>query len=195
MENILSHVLWVFLQILRTTPHTRWKKVTICCPQTRWTPDQVELEGWPRWPPMTSTLTDKKNVHKLIRYPVAHITCSPLLSLKNPSLKALREFGSSEHLDSLLGTCSKVKVKLKSLSRVRLFATPWTAAYQVPPPMGFSRQECWSGLPFPSPGNIPNPGNTALFFTTTLASGDWLYCVWVRASKFGLVTLIIKILF
>ena len=41
-----------------------------------------------------------------------------------------------------------MKVKVKSLSRVRLFATPWTAAYPAPPSMGFSRQECWSGLPF-----------------------------------------------
>ena len=48
--------------------------------------------------------------------------------------------------------------EVKSLSRVRLFATPWTVAYQAPPSMGFSRQECWSGLPFPSPGDLPNPG-------------------------------------
>ena len=41
----------------------------------------------------------------------------------------------------------QVKVKVKSLSRVRFFATPWTGAYQAPPTMGFSRQECWSGLP------------------------------------------------
>ena len=39
---------------------------------------------------------------------------------------------------------------MKSLSHVGLFATPWTVAYQVPPSMGFSRQECWSGLPLPS---------------------------------------------
>ena len=52
----------------------------------------------------------------------------------------------------------KVKVKVKSLIRVQLFATPWTVAYQAPPSMGFSRQECWSGLPFPSPGDLPNPG-------------------------------------
>ena len=45
----------------------------------------------------------------------------------------------------------KWKVKRKSPSRVRLFATPWTAAYQVPPFMGFSRQEYWSGVPLPSP--------------------------------------------
>ena len=49
-------------------------------------------------------------------------------------------------------------VKVKSLSRVQLFATPWTVAYQAPPSMGFSRQEHWSGLPFPSPGHLPNPG-------------------------------------
>ena len=45
----------------------------------------------------------------------------------------------------------KVKVKVKSLSHVLLFATPWTIAYQAPPSVGFSRQEYWSGLPFPSP--------------------------------------------
>ena len=47
---------------------------------------------------------------------------------------------------------------VKSLSRVRLFATLWTVAYQAPPSMGFSRQEYWSGLPFPSPGDLPDPG-------------------------------------
>ena len=52
----------------------------------------------------------------------------------------------------------KVKVKVKSLSSVRLFATPWTIAYQAPPSMGFSSQEYWSGLPFPSPGYLPDPG-------------------------------------
>ena len=52
----------------------------------------------------------------------------------------------------------QVKVKVKSLSRVRLFATLWTVAYQAPPSMGFSRQECWSGFPFPSPGDLPDPG-------------------------------------
>ena len=47
---------------------------------------------------------------------------------------------------------------VKSLSRVQLFATPWSVAHQAPPSMGFSRQEYWSGLPFPSPGDLPNPG-------------------------------------
>ena len=48
--------------------------------------------------------------------------------------------------------------EVKSLSRVRLFVIPWTVAYQAPPSMGFSRQEYWSGLPFPSPGDLPDPG-------------------------------------
>ena len=51
-----------------------------------------------------------------------------------------------------------LKVKVKSLSRVRLFATPWTVAYQAPLSMRFSRQEYWSGLPFPSPGDLSDPG-------------------------------------
>ena len=50
------------------------------------------------------------------------------------------------------------KVKVKSLSRVRLFAIRWTVAYQPPSSMGFSTQEYWSGLPFPSPGDLPDPG-------------------------------------
>ena len=50
-----------------------------------------------------------------------------------------------------------MKVKVKSLSPVRLFATLWTVTYQAPPSMGFSRQEYWSGLPFPSPGDLPDP--------------------------------------
>ena len=55
-------------------------------------------------------------------------------------------------------TTSATIVKAKSLSRVRLFVTPWTVAYQASQSMEFSRQEYWSGLPFPSPGDLPNPG-------------------------------------
>ena len=47
---------------------------------------------------------------------------------------------------------------MKSLSCVQLFSTPWTVAYQAPPSMEFSRQEYWSGLPFPSPEDLSNPG-------------------------------------
>ena len=47
-----------------------------------------------------------------------------------------------------------LKVKVKSLSHVQIFATPWAVAYQAPPAMGFSRQEYWSGLPFPPPEHL-----------------------------------------
>ena len=53
---------------------------------------------------------------------------------------------------------SEFKSEVKSLSRVQLFATQCTVAYQAPLPAGFSRQECWSGLPFPSPGDLPYTG-------------------------------------
>ena len=52
----------------------------------------------------------------------------------------------------------EVKVKVKSLSCARLSATPWTVAYQALPSMEFSKQVYWSGLPFPSPGDLPDPG-------------------------------------
>ena len=62
----------------------------------------------------------------------------------------------ADYLPEPPGKRKKKKVKL--LSCVQLFATPWTVAYQAPPSMGFSRQEYWSGLPFPSPGDLPDPG-------------------------------------
>ena len=48
-------------------------------------------------------------------------------------------------------------MRAQSLSLVELFVTPWTVAHQAPPSMGFSMQEYWNGLPFPSPGDLPNP--------------------------------------
>ena len=56
------------------------------------------------------------------------------------------------HTDMLLSK------RVKSLSHVQLFATLWTVTYQAPLSVGFSRQEYWSGLPFPSPGDLPDPG-------------------------------------
>ena len=66
-----------------------------------------------------------------------------------------------------------VKAKAKSLSRVRLFVTPWTVAYQAPLSMGFSRQDYWSGLPFPSPGDLPDPGTEPRFPTLEADSLTW----------------------
>ena len=68
---------------------------------------------------------------------------------------------------------SMLKVKVKSLSRVRLFATPWTVGYQAPPSMGFSRQESWSGLPFPSPGDLPNPGIKPEYFISAIVAAGF----------------------
>ena len=73
------------------------------------------------------------------------------MELGSPALQA----------DSLLSELQgrpKPKVNMKSLSHVRLFVTPWTVAYQAPLPMGFSRQEYWGRLPFPSPGDLSDPG-------------------------------------
>ena len=55
-------------------------------------------------------------------------------------------------------TCAGQEVEVKSLSCVWLYATPWTVAYKTPLSMEFSRQEYWSGLPFPSPRDLSNPG-------------------------------------
>ena len=51
-----------------------------------------------------------------------------------------------------------MQLTVKSLSHVQLCVTPWTVAYNAPPSMGFSRQEYWSGVPCPSPEDLPNPG-------------------------------------
>ena len=60
--------------------------------------------------------------------------------------------------EQLLRSTFLIKGEVKSLSRVLLFVTPPTVAHQALPSMGFSRQEYWSGLPFPSPGDLPDPG-------------------------------------
>ena len=84
---------------------------------------------------------------------------------------------SSEYLNSTLVFVIAVQL----LSRVRLFETPWTVARQAPLSMGFSRQEYWSGLPFPSPWDLPNsgtepmslrsPASAGRFFTSTTCEG------------------------
>ena len=66
-----------------------------------------------------------------------------------------------------------LNVVVQSLSHVQLFATPWTEAHQAPPSMGFLRQKYQSGLPFPSPGDLPNPGiEPDFFFFTTEPPGN-----------------------
>ena len=63
----------------------------------------------------------------------------------------------SVSMSRIAGSYSRFeRKKVKLLSRVQLFVIPWTVAYQAPQSMEFSRQEYWSGLPFPSPGDLPN---------------------------------------
>ena len=76
----------------------------------------------------------------------------------------------------------KWKVKVKSLSRVRLLATPWTAAYQAPPSMGFSRQQYWSGVPLPSPSVLLlTPSSVFYFFLCKSLSGHILLFMFIVA--------------
>ena len=96
-----------------------------------------------------------------------HLTMAILIILVNgvlwsqPGRKWLSGCVRRESLscqENLLTFIISLKSKVKSLSHVQLFVTPWTVAHQALPSMGFSRQEYWSGLPFPSSGDLPNPG-------------------------------------
>ena len=80
----------------------------------------------------------------------------------------------------------KWKVKVKSLSHVRLLVTPWTAAHQAPPSMGFSRQEFWSGVPLPSPNHYSTAMKTWWYFIWL----GWEFCSFT--TELSLVTWIHK---
>ena len=79
--------------------------------------------------------------------------CDPMdCSLPGFPVPGILQARTLEWVAIYFSNASKWKMKVKSLSRVWLLATPWTAAYQAPPSMGFSRQQYWSGVPLPSPG-------------------------------------------
>ena len=81
--------------------------------------------------------------------------CDPIDgSLPGPTVPGILQARTLEWVAIFFSSAWKWEVKGKSLSRVRLLATPWTAAHQAPPSMGFSRQEYWSRVPLPSP-NMP----------------------------------------
>ena len=91
-------------------------------------------------------------------------------------------------------------MKVKSFSHVRLFATPWTVAYQAPPSIGFSRQEYWSGLPFPSPGDLPDPGikpRSPTFQADALTSEPrasvYMYTIYIYAMCIYMYTIYIYV--
>ena len=76
----------------------------------------------------------------------------------------------------------KWKVKVKSFSRVRLLAIPWTAVHQAPQSMGFSRQEYWSGVPLPSPGKLNSKVHVLCLYSTVL----WACHHWAKRGGFKL---------
>ena len=86
------------------------------------------------------------------------------------------------------------KVKVKSLSHVRLLVTPWTAAHQAPPFMGFSRQEYWSGVPLPSPGIFPTHGSNLSTLSCVSCIGRRILYPWATWGACDIVPLAIIIL-
>ena len=97
---------------------------------------------------------------------------------------------SKQYIIHYLCGVSKISATIKDLrmssevkwsrSDVSDSATPWTVAYQAPPSLGFSRQEYWSGLPFPSPGDLPNPGiepGSPTLQADSLHTTDWMVLV------------------
>ena len=71
-------------------------------------------------------------------------------------------------------TCLRMRTYAQLSLPVQLFATPWTIAHQVPLPMEFSRQEYWSGLPFPKPVDLPNPGIEPVSLVSSTLAGGFL---------------------
>ena len=87
----------------------------------------------------------------MIIYVISFILCSKISKII--SLKKIKKQKQQKTV-----TAQRKKVKVKLFSCVQLSGTPWTVAYQAFPSMGFSRQQFWSGLSFPSPGDLPDPG-------------------------------------
>ena len=105
--------------------------------------------------------------------------CDPIDS--SPQGSAVSEILQARSLEWVAISFSnawKWKVKVKLLSRVWLFKTPWTAAYQAPPPMGFPRQEYWSGLPLPSLESDLDPGNSLVSLSQSVGEHLFLTLTW-----------------
>ena len=101
-----------------------------------------------------------KHVNAEFQRIIARRDKKAFLSDQCKELEAYNRMGKTRNLFKKIrdtkGTFHAKWNEVKSLSRVRLFATPWTVPRQTPLSMGFSRQEYWSGLPFPSPGDLPD---------------------------------------
>ena len=87
----------------------------------------------------------------LSRFSRVRLCATPQTAAHQAPVPGILQARTLEWVATFFSNAGKWKVQVKSLSRVRLFTTPWTAAHQAPPSMGFSRQEHWSGVPWPSP--------------------------------------------
>ena len=102
------------------------------------------------------------------------LTLCDLIDVSPPSfpVPGILQARTLEWVAISFSNAGKWKVKVKSLSRVRLFVSPWTVAYQAPPSMGFSRQEYWNGLPLPSPwATVDTP--------KTIQVRMWILRMWI----------------
>ena len=116
------------------------------------------MSSAPRWSgelPRTDTPRPRSGAAVALRWTI-RVKIPHIQGQKNHSLVGTVEAETRLYSKGKGEAPARLWVKL--LSRVLFFATPWTVAYQDPQSMGFSRQEYWSGLPFPSPGAHPNPG-------------------------------------
>ena len=105
--------------------------------------------------------------------------CNPTdCSLPGPSVHGILQARTLEWV-AISFPKRNYRKKVKLLSHVRLFATPWTVAYQAPPSMEFSRQEYWSGLPFPSSSQIHRLNSNVH------CDGIWLWGLWVVVVSQG----------
>ena len=129
--------------------------------------------------------------------------CNPMdCSLPGFSIHGILQARTLEWVAISFSNAWKWKVKVKSLSHVRLLATPWTAAYQAPPSMGFSRQQYWSGVPLPSPrDNATEPQRYRTFLSlhkvlldsTALEHWPWVrhcgsFTVWLHLNPYLLLS-------
>ena len=106
--------------------------------------------------PVFSQSWVKSHIYAMLCYAKSLKSCPTLWdpidgSPPGPAIPGILQERTLEWVAISFSNAWKWKVKVKSFSRVRLLATPWTAAYQGPPSMGFSKQEYWSGVPLPSP--------------------------------------------
>ena len=106
--------------------------------------------------------------------------CDPTVGSPGSPVPGILQARTLEWVAISFSNTWKWKMKAKSLSRVQLLATPWTAAHQASPCMGFSKQEYWSGLPLPSPVKSLN---CVQFFATRGLSPTRLLCPWNSPGK------------